>query len=126
MIAILLSEKYKRIFYLGIYCFLIVFILGFPKNQEFSPSTQMIEKIQSSAYCSVEKIIYLDNQDIDFIDCGINNFTNNDIVNDFYKSDFHHKPVNLLFILLTITSVIFLIFENKLSKNRFFAFIFKK
>tara|TARA_Y100001970_G_scaffold179034_1_gene217941 strand:- start:2760 stop:4418 length:1659 start_codon:yes stop_codon:yes gene_type:complete len=126
LIAILLSEKYKRIFYLGIYCFLIVFILGFPKNQEFSPSTQMIEKIQSSAYCSVEKIIYLDNQDIDFIDCGINNFTNNDTVNDFYKSDFYHKPVNLLFILLTITSVIFLIFENKLSKNRFFAFIFKK
>ena len=44
LIAILLSEKYKRIFYLGIYCLLIVFILGFPKNQEFSPSTQMIEK----------------------------------------------------------------------------------
>ena len=126
MIAILLSEKYKRIFYLGIYCLLIVFILGFPKNQEFSPSTQMIEKIQSSEYCSIKKIIYLDNQDIDFIDCGINNFTNNDTVNDLYKSGFYHKPVNLLFILLSIISVIFLIFENKLSKNRLFAFIFEK
>ena len=35
LIAILLSEKYKRIFYLGIYCLLIVFILGFPKIKNF-------------------------------------------------------------------------------------------
>lgn len=125
LIAIQLSERYKRVVYLGIYCLLIVFILGFPKNQEFSPSTNMVEKIQSSVFCSVEKRIYLDSQDIDLINCG-NNFTNNETTNDFYKNSFYHKPVNLSFILLNILSVIFLIFENKLSKNRLFAFIFKK
>ena len=85
----------------------------------------MVEKIQSSVFCSVEKRIYLDSQDIDLINCG-NNFTNNETTNDFYKNSFYHKPVNLSFILLNILSVIFLIFENKLSKNRLFAFIFKK
>ncbi len=125
LIAIQLSKRYKRVVYLGIYCLLIVFILGFPKNQEFSPSTNMVEKIQSSVFCSVEKRIYLDSQDIDLINCG-NNFTNNETTNDFYKNSFYHKPVNLSFILLNILSVIFLIFENKLSKNRLFAFIFKK
>ena len=125
LIAIQLSERYKRVLYLGIYCLMIVFILGFPKNQEFSPSTNMVEKIQSSVFCSVEKRIYLDSQDIDLINCG-NNFTNNETTNDFYKNTFYHKPVNLSFILLNILSVIFLIFENKLSKNRLFAFIFKK
>ena len=126
LIAIQLSERYKRIVYLVIYCLLIVFILGFPKNQEFSPSTDMIEKIESSVFCSVEKIIYLDSQDSDLINCGNNNFMNNETSNDFYKNNFYHKPVNLSFILLNILSVIFLIFENKLSKNRLFAFIFKK
>lgn len=126
LIAIKLSEKYKRIVYLGIYCFLIIFILGFPKNQEFSPSTDMVERIQSSLFCSVEKTIYLDSQDMNFINCDNNNFLNTDSSNDFYKNNFYHKPVNLLFIFLNILSVIFLIFENKLSKNRFFAFIFKK
>ena len=126
LIAIKLSEKYKRIFYLGIYCFLIIFILGFPKNQEFSPSTDMVERIQSSLFCSVEKTIYFDSQDMNFINCDNNNFLNTDSSNDFYKNNFYHKPVNLLFIFLNILSVIFLIFENKLSKNRLFAFIFKK
>ena len=86
----------------------------------------MVEKIQSSVFCSVEKTIYLDSQGINFINCGTGNFTENGEANDLYKSDFYHKPVNLIFILLNITSVIFLIFENKLSKNRLFAFIFKK
>ena len=126
LIALQLSEKYRRVFYLGIYCLLIVFILGFPKNQEFSPSTDMIEKIQSSMYCSFEKTIYSESDDINLINCGMNNFTNNDAVNNLYKDNFYHKPVNLSFIFINILFVIFLIFENKLSKNRFFVFIFKK
>ena len=126
LIALQLSEKYKRVVYLGIYCLLIVFILGFPKNQEFSPSTDMIEKIQSSVFCTFEKTIYLEIQDIDLINCDNKNFTNNDTANNLYKNNFYHKPVNLLFILINILSVIFLIFENKLSKYRLFAFIFKK
>ena len=35
LVAVLLSKKQRRIIYLGIYCSLIVFILGFPKSNEF-------------------------------------------------------------------------------------------
>jgi len=126
LIAVQLSEKYKRVIYLGIYCLLIVFILGFPKNQEFSPSIDMVEKIESSVFCSVEKTIYFNSQDIDLINCGNNNLANTDTGNELYKNNFYHKPVNLLFILLNTLSVILLVFEKKLSKYRLFTFIFKK
>lgn len=126
LVAIQLAEKYRRVFQLAIYCILIIFILGFPKSKEFSPNIEMVEKIQSSSFCQIEKIIYLDNQDREFTKCEYRQFSNKNLKNNFYINDLYHKPMNLLFIFLNILSVIFLTLEKKLSKNRFFSTIFKK
>ena len=75
LVAILLSEKYKRFFYLGIYCLLIIFIIGFPKSSEFEVSQDMAEKIEISIFCPVEKYIYFDNQNPDFFDCNTDEYS---------------------------------------------------
>ena len=125
LIAVKLSEKYKRIFYLVIYCVLIIFILGFPKNIDFEPSINMTQKIQSSLYCPVEKIIYFDSDELDSFKCGIENLSNKiGVENNKYLNNIEHKPINLLFIFLNLVSALLIAFQNTLSKNRRFASIF--
>tara|TARA_B100000900_G_C20599440_1_gene724897 strand:- start:2307 stop:3962 length:1656 start_codon:yes stop_codon:yes gene_type:complete len=125
LIAIKLSEKYKRIFYLVIYCMLIIFILGFPKNIDFEPNINMTQKIQSSLFCPVEKIIYFGSDELDTFKCGIENLSNKSgIENNKYLNNIEHKPINLLFIFLNLVSALLIAFQNTLSKNRRFTFIF--
>ena len=126
LVAIQLTKKYRRVFHLVIYCVLIIFILGFPKNQEFSPNSEMVEKIQSSIFCPIEKNIFLDNQDLKSTKCGYRHFSNTDLKNNLYANDLYHKPINLFLIVMNILSAIFLVLEKSLSKNRFISFIFKK
>lgn len=123
LIAIKLSEKYKRIFHLVIYCILIVFILGFPKNIDFEPNVNMTQKIQSSLFCPIEKIVYFDNEERDSFECGIDNLSQNNIENIKYLNNIQHKPINLIFIILNLGSALLIAFQNILSKNRRFAFI---
>jgi len=124
LIAIKLSEKYKRIFHLLIYCILIVFILGFPKNIDFEPNINMTQKIQSSLFCPIEKIVYFDNEEKHSFECGIDNLSQNNIENIKYLNNIQHKPINLLFIILNLGSALLIAFRNILSKNRRFSFIF--
>ena len=125
LIAVKLSEKYKRFFHLVIYCLLIIFILGFPKNIDFEPNVNMTQKIQSSLFCPVEKIIYFDSDELDSFKCGIENLSNKiGVENNKYLNNIEHKPFNLLFIFLNLVSALLIAFQNTLSKNRRFAFIF--
>ena len=118
LVAIQLSEKYKRLFYLGIYCGLIVFILGFPKNTEFKASPEMTQKIQVSVYCPAEKFIYLNNENFDSSFCRSDNLfhtiSNGD---NLYTNDIQHKPINLLFIFLNLISASYVISKFKLPKK---------
>ena len=124
LIAVKLSEKYKRFFHLVIYCLLIIFILGFPKNIDFEPNVNMTQKIQSSLFCPVEKIIYFDSDELDSFKCGIENLSNKiGVENNKYLNNIEHKPLNLLFIFLNLVSALLIAFQNTLSKNRRFAFI---
>ena len=114
-----MDYKYKRIFNLAIYLILIVFILGFPKNADFVPDINMIQKIQSSLFCPIEKLIYLDNQDINSINCGVNNLSQNiNKESSLYLNKIQHKPINFLFINLNLLTALYLVFRKKLSKNR--------
>ncbi len=118
LVAILLSEKYKRFFYLGIYCLLIIFIIGFPKSSEFEVSQDMAEKIEISTFCPVEKYIYFDNQNPDFFDCNTDEvFQTLNAENNLYSNKIHHKPINFLFILLNLISALYIISNHKLSKK---------
>ena len=127
LIATKLSEKYKRIFNLTIYLILIVFILGFPKNADFVPDISMIQKIQSSLFCPIEKLIYLDNQDINSINCGVSNLSQNiNKESSLYLNKIQHKPINFLFINLNLLTAVYLVFRKKLSKNRRLVSIVKE
>ena len=118
LIALKLSKKTIRIFYLAIYCLLIIFILGFPKSSEFEPDINMVNKIQASMFCPVEKIIFKGNQELSLVNCGIDNLAlNNDKSSDLYSNNINHKPINLLFIFLNFLSSIYIIFSKKLSKK---------
>ncbi len=126
LIALKLSEKSKRILYLSIYCFLIIFILGFPKSSKFEPDIEMVDKIQASLFCPVEKLIFEDNQELSLLTCGVNNVPENkDTSSSFYSNNINHKPINLLFIFLNTLTSIFVIFNKKLPKNRSLSFFIK-
>tara|TARA_B100000902_G_scaffold11022_1_gene13450 strand:- start:3378 stop:5039 length:1662 start_codon:yes stop_codon:yes gene_type:complete len=126
LIASKLSKKSIRFFYLAIYCLLIIFVLGFPKSSEFEPDTNMVNKIQASIFCPVEKIIFKNNQDLNSITCGVDNIAENrDTGSDLYSNNINHKPINLLFVFLNFLSSIYIIFSKKLSKNRSFSFFIK-
>ena len=117
LIALLLEEKFYRIIYIGFYCLLIIFILGFPKNDNFVGNIEMAQKIQTSQFCFIEKAIYLENSEFENIQCKnqINASPENDKY-QIYQNDINHKPLNLLFILFNISCVIYLIFNNRLVK----------
>ena len=118
LVAIQLSEKYRRVFYLGIYCGLIVFLLGFPKNTEFEPSLNMTQKIQVSVYCPAEKFIYLDDKNFDSSFCRPDNMIQTiEDGENLYSNKIQHKPINLLFIFLNLVSASYVISKFKLSKK---------
>jgi hypothetical protein len=117
LIATILSEKYKKIFNLAIYIILIIFILGFPKNNEFVPDINMIQKIQSSMFCPIEKLIYLDNQDFNSVNCELNNLSENtNKENSLYLNKIQHKPINFLFITLNLLTALYIVFKKNYLK----------
>ena len=118
LVAVLLSKKQSRVIYLGIYCSLIVFILGFPKSNEFEANLDMTQKIEASIYCPVEKFIYLDDNNFESLRCNpdqpvvIANGTNS-----LYSNEIELKPVNLMFIFLNLISVLYVISNYKLPRK---------
>ena len=69
-IAIILKEKFYRSLHIAFYCFLIIFILGFPKNESFKSDINMAQKIQISNLCIIEKNIYLVDTEFANIECN--------------------------------------------------------
>jgi len=118
LVAVLLSKKQRRIIYLGIYCSLIVFILGFPKSNEFEANLDMTQKIEASIYCPVEKLIYLDNNNFDSLNCNPDHpvvIANSG--NGLYSNEIQLKPINLMFIFLNLISVLYVISNYKLPRK---------
>ena len=118
LVAVLLSKKQRRIIYLGIYCSLIVFILGFPKSNEFKANLDMTQKIEASIYCPVEKLIYLDNNNFDSLNCNPDHpvvIANSG--NGLYSNEIQLKPINLMFIFLNLISVLYVISNYKLPRK---------
>ena len=118
LVAVLLSKKQSRVIYLGIYCSLIVFILGFPKSNEFEANLDMTQKIEASIYCPVEKFIYLDDNNFDSLRCN----TDQPVViangtNSLYSNEIQLKPINLMFIFLNLISVLYVISNYKLPRK---------
>ena len=117
LIAIMLKERKFRQFYIVLYCFVIFFILGFPKNSDFVPKTHMLQSIQTSVYCPVEKLIYLDGTDFEDMNCSKSISFSEDSELSMYRNKIEHKPVNLFFLILNFISMACLTKNKKLFKN---------
>ena len=118
LIAIMLKERKFRQFYVVLYCFVIFFILGFPKNSDFVPKTHMLQSIQTSFYCPVEKLIYLEGTDFEDISCSKSVSMDEDLEFSIYKNKVEHKPINSFFLILNFIAIVYLTINKKLFKKR--------
>lgn len=118
LIAIMIKQKKLRLFYIVLYSLVIVFILGFPKNSNFVPRTHMLQNIQISFYCPLEKLIYLEGTDFEDVKCSKSIYKDGGTELSIYKNQIDHKPVNFFFLVLNFISMAYLMKNKKLFKNR--------
>ena len=112
-----MKEKFYRSLYIAFYCFLIIFILGFPKNKSFIVDINMAQKIQISNLCIVEKNIYLSDSEFKNIECNVDiKYNSESQSNSIYLKNIQHKPINLLFILGNLFSILYTSINRKISK----------
>ena len=112
VIVLGLEKEIFKFSHVIVYCFLIIFILGFPKNDFIEIDIGFVQKIEHSIFCDLEKNIFLeDNLAID-LDC--NSSYENMKNTEFFNVNIKHKPVNLLLILVSNGILLYLIFEEKL------------
>ena len=112
-IVICLEKKIFKFRHILIYCMLIIFILGFPKKDFSNIDGEFIQKVQHSTFCELEKNIYLeDNLDLE-INC--NPIYKDVKKNYFFNNKITHKPINLVLILISSISLLYLMLEKRLS-----------
>jgi len=120
MVSIFAEKNSFKIRHLLLYCLLIVFILGFPKNDYSEVDGSFLQKVENSIFCELEKNIYLENTIHTNLVCKNNTDQTN---TNFFISDISHKPVNLFFIFANVLVLTFLLLENNLaflsSKRKF-------
>ena len=112
-IIICFEKKIFRFYHLFIYCLLIIFILGFPKNDFSEIDNGFIQKLEHSTFCEVEKDMYLDETLSLNIEC--NPSYENVKTNLFFNDKINHKPANLLMVLISVLILLYLILEKKLA-----------
>ena len=111
-IVLYFEKKVFRFRHLFIYCFLIIFILGFPKKDFSDIDSVFIQKIEHSIFCEVEKNIYLDENLNLNLDCKRSDKSMNK--DSFFNEKINHKPFNLIMILLSGSVILYSLFEKKL------------
>ena len=111
-IVLCLEKKIIKFRHLIIYCLLIIFMLGFPKDDYSEFDAVFIQKIELSMFCEIEKNIFLEEN------IKLDNTCNPNVEiltnNHFFNNKIIHKPMNLLMILASCSILLYLIFENKL------------
>ena len=112
MVSIFAEKNSFKTRHLLLYCLIIVFILGFPKNNYKEVDDSFIQKIENSIFCELEKNIYLENTIHKNLTCKNNTKQTN---TNFFINDIYHKPVNLFFIFANFVVLTVLLFENKLA-----------
>ena len=119
LLVILLESKKIKTIFVFVYMFLVVFLLGFPKEQNYDLQVNLVNNIQDSAYCEIEKIIYLSGSDFDNVDCNTNQDINISIPNaniELFKNDLSHKPFNLILIVSYLSIGFYSIIERRTNK----------
>jgi len=93
-----------------IYIFIMIFLLGFPKNPSQTLNQNLSYFIEYSDFCNFESRIYEARYGIDKVECFKKESTTNlvDPTNKFFGDSVSVKPINLLLILLSFVSSIFI------------------
>ena len=112
-IIICFEKKIFRFYHLFIYCMLIIFILGFPKNDFSEIDDGFIQKLEHSTFCEVEKNIYV--EETLRLDIECNPSYENVKTSLFFNDRINHKPANFLVILIGVLVLLYLMFEEKLA-----------
>ena len=120
LLVILFDSKKIKTIFVFVYMFLIVFLLGFPKEQNYDFQANLVNNIQDSAYCEIEKIIYLSGSDFENVDCSAKqdiNISSKDANIEFFKNDLNHKPFNLVLIVSYLSIAFYSIMERRANKT---------
>tara|TARA_B100000029_G_scaffold496660_1_gene563264 strand:- start:197 stop:1225 length:1029 start_codon:yes stop_codon:yes gene_type:complete len=119
LFAILFESKKIKTTYLFVYMFIVIFLLGFPKEQNYDLQANMVNRIQDSVYCEIEKRIYLRGSDFENINCRMNREINPNSADpniEFFKNDLNHKPFNLILIVSYISIAIYSMINKRTIK----------
>ncbi len=117
LVALKLKEKFSRFIYVIIYSFIIIFLLGFPKNYDSQIYTELVPKIQESTYCDIEKKYFLENSDFQNLSCDISRLQiTNTLERNTLNGHIKHQPVNLSFIVVNILVCLYIFFEKRFIK----------
>lgn len=113
-VVCLLANKNKIKFsHLLIYCSLIIFILGFPKNNYEEVNYSFINKIENSLFCEIEKNIYLEKTEFENIKCSSEKYVS--LGKHFFNDNLTHKPLNLILILFNFMIISYCLSERKIK-----------
>ena len=112
-IIICFEKKIFRFYHLFIYCLLIIFILGFPKNDFSEIDDRFIQKLEHSTFCEIEKNLFIEETVNWNIEC--NPSYESAEKNLFFNVKIIHKPANFLMILVSVLVLLYLMFEEKLT-----------
>ena len=112
-ISLLANKNKIKYSHLLIYCGLIIFILGFPKNNFEEINYSFVKKIENSMFCEIEKSVYLEDTEFKNIEC--NSAKNVSSSNHFFSNKVSHKPVNLLLIFSNFMVLSYCLLERKIK-----------
>jgi len=112
-ISLLANKNRIKLSHLLIYCGLIIFILGFPKNNFEEVNYSFVKKIENSIFCEIERNVYLEDTEFKNIEC--NSAKNVSSSNHFFSNKVSHKPVNLLLIFSNFMVLSYCLLERKIK-----------
>lgn len=112
-ISLLANKNKIKFSHLLIYCGLIIFILGFPKNNFEEINYSFVIKIENSIFCEIERSVYLEDTEFKNIEC--NSVKNTSSSNHFFSNNVSHKPINLLIIILNFLVLSYCLLERKIK-----------
>jgi hypothetical protein len=118
LIATKIRDKVLHFWQIILYCLIIVFILGFPKYNDYDVQVNLAPKIQNSIYCNIEKNMFLQQSDFEDISCIRSRVQIDDTkTNEILRSEIEHEPFNLLFIIFNLSVACYLLFKKRFFRN---------
>ncbi len=118
-VASCLKKNKKSFIYVFIYIFIIIFLLGFPKTPTQDLNQNISYFIEYSNFCNFESHVYDNIYGIEEVDCFDKELTTDLLSpsNKLFGDSLLIKPINLLFIFLSLTSSTFVAAHRRYFKK---------